>query len=134
MTLMRSTEFLNRVDDPAGERWIVRADAIPGGIKLQIGEDEDGLLDFVFDPQHALAFAGFLRAALQNDDSVHHSLDLRSDEEIYARIGRTDHLTWRMIISRLGGDVEMYVDDATLHRLVSWMATELEAGDQTRLA
>ena len=127
MTADSAIEFLNRVDDPSGEPWMLRVRSIAGTPRLEIGEAQGHPLDVEFDIPHAKAFAAYLRAAAQGVDSFHRTIDKRdSSDEVYVRIDRVADRTWRMFLSNRRGDVELFVDQSTMRRLVDVIATALD--------
>ena len=125
-------QFVNRVDDPAGEQWTIRIRRKNDEVTLEVGESPEHSLPFVFRSETALAFAEYLRAAGVQRDAVHRSVDSRNGEEIYVRIDRPENGPWRIFLSRKGGDVELFVDDSTMERLVETIASALEGGSRAQ--
>jgi hypothetical protein len=72
----------------------------------------------VLDANSATAFATYVRAWGETSDSEHHSLDAHRGEEAYFHIKRYDEGRWRFMFSRMGGDVELYVDQQTMDAIV----------------
>jgi hypothetical protein len=127
MTADSAIEFLNRVDDPSGEPWMVRVRSIAGTPRLEIGEAQGHPLDVEFDIPHAKAFAAYLRTAEQRVDSFHRTIDKRySSDEVYVRIDRMADSTWRIFLANRRGDVELFVDQSTMRRLVDMIATAFD--------
>jgi len=119
--------FLNRVDDPSGEPWMVRVRSIAGTPRLEIGEAQGHPLDVELDIPHAKAFAAYVRTAEQAVDSFHRTIDKRdSSDEVYVRIEQVADPTWRIFLSNRRGDVELLVDQSTMRRLVDMIATALD--------
>ena len=127
MTETSVERFLNYVDDPRGEPWTLRVRSDPTTTEIAIGEVDRDAFSIVLDRLGSNAFAEYLRVTPEQRQAAHRSVDVRTGEWAYFNIAEAGDGRWRLMFSRRGGDVELFVDQPAMSAIVEAITGSIDS-------